>query len=353
MDSQALLDLVSSSPDPAAAIDRLAGQLNSRFVEHLNAACTRLVGKGRLEEALRLNGWALLALRHVRNPLLQAHTLFNRGEFLRGTQELEKAESAYREAVPLYENEGSPTDILDCASGLMLVMERQGQKAATHAVAQRALEKSAVLQSGEAPDDALLALRQIGHVLRHHWESRLARICFSTLLKNAQRLHDTEAEAEANGVLAEIYNGENDVEKAVQCLRRALELDRELGNWKGEIIDLANLARLLYGSGGLDESASLYASCLELRDEHGYMEGIELDLKNYLHVCHYLERRGEALALFKRYSQLVSPVGEISEWLRPVTYRIYMDERANEIEGRLVNLDSGKGIVLDLDIPKK
>lgn len=333
MDSQTLFDLISQSPDPAAAIDRLAGHLNTKFVEGMNATCQQLVGEGRLDDALVLNDWALLALKHVPNPLLKAHTLFNRGQYFELQKNWEEAEGAHRRAMPLYEKEGSPTDILDCASLLMSSLDKQGKKAETDAVAERALERSGLFRSGDAPDDSLRALRKIGHVLRNHYESRLSRVCFSILLKMSQRVSDIEVEAEAFGVLAEIYTEEKDVEKAVEYLQRALELDREAGNWRGEIFDLGNLGSLLYRKGELEESASLFASCLGLRDEHDFVEQIELDLKNFYHVSHYLGRRGEALALFKRYSRLTSLVGEISEIFTPVTYLIYMDERGNKLEG--------------------
>jgi tetratricopeptide (TPR) repeat protein len=335
MDSQELFDLISGSPDPAAEIDRLASHLSSTFVEDTNATCMQLANGGQLDDAIMLSGWALHALRHVRNPLLRAHTLYNRGQFFGQKEEWEEAEGTYREAMPLYEQEGSATDILDCASLLMDVLERLGKKADGLVVAEWGLEKSGVLQSHTAPDDSLESLREVGHHLRRLGDSKFARVCFDVLLKMAKRLQDIDLEADATGVLAEIFNAGEDVEQAAQYLRRALELDRQLGNWKLEVIDLANLAFLSYKRGELEESASLYARCLDLRDEHDFVEGIELDLKNFYHVCHYLGRRGEALALFKRYNQLSSPMGEISESTAPLTYLIYMDDRGSSLEGGL------------------
>jgi tetratricopeptide (TPR) repeat protein len=334
MEDQALFDLISASSDPAAEIDRLAGHMSTAFVENMNATCMHLAQQGQWDDAIMLNGWALLALKHIRNPLLRAHTLYNRGQYFGHEGEWEKAEDSYREAMPSYEEEGSPTDILDCASLLMGALEKQGKKADQLTVAKWGFEKSGILPSHEAPDDSFKALREIGHHLRRLGESRLAQVCFEILLGVARRLDDIELEADANGILAEVFNEEGDLENAVLCLRRALELDRQIGNWKLEVIDLANLAFFYFKQGDLEESASLYAHCLNLRDEHDFVEDIEIDLKHYYHVCHYLGRKGEALALFKRYYQLSALTGELSEGMDPLTYLIYMDDRGRTLEGQ-------------------
>lgn len=102
---------------------------------------------------------------------------------------------------------------------------------------------------------------------------------------------------------------------------------------KNEIFDLADRAFKLYRSGKLQESADLYARCMSLRDQHNVLDEIEIDLIHYYHVCHYLGRRGEALALFNRYNQLSSPLGTAVEGLSALTYPLSLDEKAQKLEG--------------------
>ena len=101
---------------------------------------------------------------------------------------------------------------------------------------------------------------------------------------------------------------------------------------KDEIFDLADRASKLYRSGNLQESADLYARCMSLRDQHNVLDEIEIDLYHYYHICHYLGRHGEALALFNRYKQLSLPLGIGVEGLSAVTYPLGLDEKGRKLQ---------------------
>jgi tetratricopeptide (TPR) repeat protein len=141
----------------------------------------------------------------------------------------------------------------------------------------------------------------------------------------SQQLGDIEGEAEACGNLAEIYTEEDDLDKALAILRRALELDRLLNNIKLQIVDLANIGNLLYKQGKLDEAAYYYSECIPSRDKENYTQGIENDLYHFYHICHYLGRRKEALELFNRYQEFVS-----GDTPRLLAYYLVLDEKGRK-----------------------
>jgi hypothetical protein len=100
---------------------------------------------------------------------------------------------------------------------------------------------------------------------------------------------------------------------------------------RDEIFDLADCAFKLYQSGSLQASADLYARCLRLRDRHAIQEKVESDLLRFYHVCHYLGRKKEALALFARYKELTPPRSSNSEKSAADGYPLLLDERGSKL----------------------
>ena len=129
-----------------------------------------------------------------------------------------------------------------------------------------------------------------------------------------------------------IYDGHSFENKFAFRRREIMGLFRKKGK-KDEIFDLADRAFKLYQSGNLQEAADLYARCMSLRDQHNVLDEIEIDLIHYYHICHYLGRRGEALALFNRYNQLSSPMGIGVEAISMVTYPLSLDEKGRKLQG--------------------
>jgi len=329
MDSQILFDKIADSVDPFAAIDRFHNELSKEFVEDLNATSLQLAQERNCPEALHINDWALHCLKYVHDPLLEAHTHFNRAQFEKNSGDSKRAAESYRKAMLLYEMHGPPEDILDCAAGLLTILEEGNDKIGIVKVAERALEKSGLTQSGQLSGAVKDGLLQIGQILMVQDETKLAKICFDVILQLSQQLGDIESEAEACGNLAEIYREEDDLDNALAILRRALELDRLLNNVKLQIVDLANIGNLLYKQGKLDEAAAYYSECISLRDPENHTQGIENDLYHFYHICHYLGRRKEALELFNRWQQCVS--GDTHSIL---AYYLVLDEKGTKTVGR-------------------
>jgi tetratricopeptide (TPR) repeat protein len=329
INSQTLFDKIANSGDPFAAIDCLHNKISKEFVEDLNATSLQLAQERNCPDSLHINDWALHCLKYVDDPLLEAHTYFNRSQFEKNSGDSKRAAESYRKAMLLYEMHGLPEDILDCAAGLLTILEERNDKQEIAKVAQRALEKSGITKSGQLSGAVKDGLLQIGQILMVQGETKLAKICFDVILQLSQPLGDIESEAEACGNLAEIYREEDDLDNALAILRRALELDRLLNNVKLEIVDLTNIGNLLYKQGKLDEAAAYYSECISLREQENYPGGIENDLYNFYHICHYLGRRKEALELFNRYQQCLS-----SGTPSILAYYLVLDEKGTKTGGR-------------------
>ena len=329
MNSQTLFDKIANSVDRFAAIDCLKNELSKEFVEDLNATSLQLAQEGNCPDALNVNDWALHCLKYLDVPLLKAHTYFNRAQFEKNSGDSKEATESYGKALLLYEMHGPPEDILDCAAGLLTILEEENDKQEIVKVAERALEKSGITQSGQLSGAVKNGLLQIGQILMVQDETKLAKICFDGILQLSRQLGDIESEAEACGNLAEIYTEEDDLDNARAILRRALELDLLLNNVKLQIVDLANIGNLLYKQGKLNEAAANYSECISLRDQEDYTQGIENDLYHFYHICHYLGRRKEALELFNRYQQFVS-----GDPLSIIAYYLVLDEKGRKTGGK-------------------
>ena len=87
----------------------------------------------------------------------------------------------------LYEMHGPPEDILDCGAGLLTILEERNDKREIVKVAERALEKSGLTQSGQLSGAAKDGLLQIGQILMVQDEKKLAKICFDVILRLSQQ----------------------------------------------------------------------------------------------------------------------------------------------------------------------
>jgi tetratricopeptide (TPR) repeat protein len=312
MDDQTLFDKIANSKDPLKAIDELKEYITPSFVERLNATALETAQSGDFGPALMGNSWALKAVEYTGDKVLKAHTLFNRGQYASGAGNYDEAEKSYRQAFTVYEKEKNAVDILDCAAGLLQVLESKGNTGEIQMISRKAMSL-ALEKSGELSAEVGRGLMNIGRVLRRQGESTIARECFEILLQLGDQLEDSEYKAEAYGQLAELFADEENLEEAKELYIRTIELDEKNANFKLKAIDLGNLGFICFRLGNLEEARDAYNQCLKLREREGFFDRIDIDLKHAYHVSHYLGQRDEALELYKKYNvsdpmQLSMPV---------------------------------------------
>jgi len=332
MDDQTLFDKIASSPEPLRTIDELREHLTSAFIETLNASSMEMGRSGDFGTALTINDWALRANEHAGNPLLKAHILFNCGELALQSDDKDKAEKAYREALDFYLTRENPVDILDCTAGLVTVLESRGDSTEIEEIVRRSLPV-ALGRPGEIPGEAARGLVMIGNVVRRQKEQPLALQCFEAVHELSIQLGDKELEAEACGQLGELRAEEEKFEEAKKYYRRAIELDGKNMNLELKALDLGNLAFVCYRQGNLEEAANLYKECLGLRERTGFQDGADIDLRHAYHVYHYLGKIQEARDLFQRFNALSADKLSFASGIKIEAYPLSLDERGRKLSG--------------------
>ena len=324
-----LLRRIAASSNPLAEIDRLKSEINPGFVEYLNRATGQLAGQNRLADALRINEWALRAVHHLRHPLLEAHTLFNRAQLERNGGNVERSGKTFREALQLYQKHGAPLDILDATAGLLEFLAAQHKDREMEEVAASSLDK--VLATGQLTGELKEPLVRICRTLRGQAGSRMVKTYLDLLLQMAEQLGDREGEADAAGMLAGTYF-DADLPQAKRLCQRALDLHRQLNNAQMQALDLGDLGHACYRLGELEDAARYYTECIAIRDREGHTTEMHSDLYRLYHVLHYLGRRREALQVYTRMMELTT--GSPSAFqLTPVMYNLFLDEHGQKLEG--------------------
>jgi len=330
MKEELIYQKITSSSNPLREINRLKKEINIEFVEFLNRTSWGFVHNNNLSEAYKVNEWALQTVRNLRNSGMEAHVLFNRAHLEKMIGKLDNAEKSFRDALKLYEKFGSVCDILDGIAGLLEILSSKTKSGEIEKVAELYLSKvlSESDQFSGAIKDPLLIICKI---LRLQGECRIVRSYLSILLQLGEQLGDRESEVEASGMMAETLFDDNPKE-AKRLFLRALELDRLEKKAQMQAIDLGNLGLLSYRLGELEIAEKYYAECIGIREREKFTTGIEDDLYNFYHVCHYLGKRVQALKLSTQLMELTTgtPAGFR---LTPVVYHVQLDEFGKKKDG--------------------
>jgi len=330
MKEDLLYQKIASSPNPLREIDKLKKDINLEFVEYLNRTSWGFVHKNNIPDAYRVNEWALQIARNLKNSGMEAHVLFNRAQLEKRIGKLDNAEQSFRDALKLYEKFGTVGDILDGTAGLLEILSAKDRRKEIEQISEQSLNQ--VLAASDQFSGAIKEpLLQICRTLRRQGECRLSRSYLKILLQLGEQLGDRESEVEASGMLAETFL-EDDPKEAQRLFLRALELDRLEKNAQMQAIDLGNLGLVSYRLGDLEAAEKYYTECIGIREREHFTSGIEDDLFNFYHVCHYLGKRVQALKLSTQWMELTTgtPTGFR---LTPITYHVRLDEFGKKKDG--------------------
>ena len=325
MEAELLLMKIARASDPFMEIDNLKEEFTVGFVEYLNQTAGGLAQQQDLMQAYVVNEWAVRIAQILGEPVMQAHTYFNRSRLEMDLGKLDLAEESMRYAMRLYDEHGSTEDLLDGVAALIDILLAKGDTATIQTEAK--LMRETLMSAAQLTGSIKEALQRISLALIKLGERSLARDFLDVLLQLAEQSGDQEGEAAACAMLAETFVDEDNTE-AVRRFERALSLDRMNNDMTNLVSDLGNLGYLSYRQGSLEAAADYFTECIALREREGLTAGLDMDVYRYYHVCHYLGRRAEALQLFVRLNEIHTGAGG----MKILSYHLNLDERGEKME---------------------
>lgn len=247
--------------------------------------------------------WAKLAERSGR-PLVQGERLLLYGHWLLGQGDWDRAESAYRSALKVFEEHGhrlGEAQALDNVAGLALRRGNSGQAAATYR------KSMGVYDSLGARQDAATATYNLALALKSQGDRAGALEMLERVLKVARALKEPDLEAAALDQRGTLHADGGDPDAAQTDYERAVKLYEQGDDLAGLATVKDHLATLLAQGGdhAAAEALRLEAVALfeQLGDEHELavawtnLAGLYADMGAYRQAWEYAER---AHAVFTR-----------------------------------------------------